>query len=176
MPQFGLDVDVTRLPVTYGSFVTCTTDVTRPADATAYSTNDALSNSTTAPTVGGFTFSNAARQSGGSGLITDAIITSSADPVVPAQGEIWLFDRAVTNINDNVAFSVSDAEIKTCVGKIAFTMEDAGANSFYHAANLGIGFTCSGSANLRFLVKIKNIYTPVSAEVLTVVLKIVQVT
>ena len=157
-----------------GYFVTVSTDVTRPADTTAYAVGDALSDSTSAPTSGGFTFTSAARTSGGSGIITDAIITTAADAATLLQGEIWLFNQAVTNINDNAAFAVSDAEIKTCVGKIPFTLEDAGNNGFYHAQNLNIGFTCSGTANLRFLVKVKNAYTPISAEVFTFVLKILQ--
>lgn len=157
------------------AFVTCSTDVTRPADTAGYTINDALSNSTSSPTSGGFTFTSAARSSGGSGVITDAVITSSADAGTPLQGEIWLFNTSVTNINDNAAFAVSDSEIKTCVGKIPFTLEDAGSNGFAHVQNLSIGFTCSGSANLRFLVRVKNSYIPTSAEVLTFVLKIMQI-
>jgi hypothetical protein len=158
-----------------GYFATVSTDVTRPADTTAYAANDALSDSTTTPTTGGFTWTGAARASGKSGIITDAIITTANDAGTLLQGEIWIFNQAVTNINDNAAFAVSDAEIKTCVGKIPFTLEDAGNNGFYHAQNLNIGFTCSGSANLRFLVKVKNAYTPSSGEVLTFIAKIVQV-
>ncbi len=157
-----------------GTQVTVSTDVTRPADTTAYAANDALSNSTSAPTAGGFTFTSAARISGGSGIITDAIISTSGDLATLLQGEIWLFDTSVTNVNDNAAWVVSDAEIKTCVGKIPFTLEDAGNNGFAHVQNLGIGFTCSGTANLRFLVKVKNAYTPASSEVITVRLKILQ--
>jgi len=158
-----------------GFLKTCSTDVTRPADTTAYASNDALSNSTSAPTAGGFTFADAARKSGGSGIITDAIITTNADPTTLLQGEIWIFNQAVTNINDNAAFAVSDTEIKTCIGKIPFTLEDAGNNGFFHATNLNIGFTCVGSPNLRFLVKVKNAYTPANAEVFTFIIKTVQI-
>lgn len=167
-----VDGSVTSL----GNFVTCQTDVTRPADAIVYAVNDALSDSTSAPTSGGFTFTSAARASGGSGIITDAIVTTSADAGTLIQGEIWIFDTSVTNVNDNAAFVVSDTEIKTCVGKIAFTLEDAGNNGFFHATNLNIGYTCSGSGNLRFLVKVKNAYTPTSSEVLTFKIKCLQVT
>lgn len=155
--------------------VVCSTDITRPADTTAYAIDDALANSTSAPTTGGFTLSGAARVSGGAGIITDLIITSSNDPATKLQGEIWIFDRAVTAVNDNAAFAVSDAEIKTCVAKVPFVLEDAGNNGFYHATNLNIGFVANGSADLRFLVRVKNAYTPASAEVLTVVAKILQV-
>lgn len=157
-----------------GDFVTVSTDVTRPADTAIYAVNDCMSNSTSAPTSGGFTFTSAARISGGSGLITDAIIATAADAATLLQGEIWIFNTSVTNVNDNAAFVVSDAEIKTCIGKIPFTLEDAGNNGFAHIQNLSIGFTASGSADLRYLLKVKNAYTPVSAEVVTCVLKITQ--
>lgn len=159
-----------------GYLVTVSTDVTRPADTTAYAINDGLSDSISAPTTGGFTFSNCARISGGAGIITDAIICASGAQATPLQGEIWLFTAAVTAVNDNAAFTtVTDSEIKTCVGKIPFTQEAAGVNNFAHTQNLNIGFVTSGSANLRFLIRVKNAYVPVSAEVFTFILKIIQV-
>lgn len=173
-PQRVIGSEGSKTPYDLWTIFSCTVDVTRPADTTAYAVDDALSNSTSAPTTGGFTFANAAAFSGGGGIITDAIITTSADPTTKLQGEIWLFDRAVTNINDNTAFAVTDAEIKTCIGKIPFTFEDAGNNGFYHATNLNISFLCNGSADLRFLVRVKNAYTPVSAEVFTFVIKGIQ--
>lgn len=172
--QGGSAVGASNPLVTMGTAVTVATDVTRPGDTTAYAANDAMSNSTSSPTAGGFTFTSACRVSGGSGVITDAIITTSADPATTLQGEIWIFDTSVTNINDNAAFAVSDAEIKTYVGKIPFTLEDSGNNGSYNATNLGMGFTCSGSANLRYLIRVKNAYTPANAEVVTVRLKIIQ--
>jgi hypothetical protein len=117
-----------------------------------------------------------ARASGGSGVITDAIITTSGDPTTLLQGEIWLFDSAVTNVNDNSPFVVSDTEIKACVGKIPFVLEDAGSNGFCHVQNLNIGFTCVGSADLRFLIRVKNAYVPASGEVLTVRVKAMELT
>lgn len=153
--------------------VTVSTDVTRPADAAVYAVNDALSNSTTTPTTGGFTLSNIARKSGGSVLITDMIVTSSNDtPTI--QGEVWLFNQAVTNINDNAVFSVTDTEIKTCVGRVGFAFEDVGSNGFFHAQNLNILATCVGSANLRFLIRVKNAATPGTSEVITVIVKAIQ--
>lgn len=158
-----------------GSFVTCSTDITRPADTTAYTANDALSNSTSAPTSGGFTFTSAARISGGSGIITDVIVGSSNPAATALQGEVWIFDTSVTNINDNAAFAISDTEVKTLVGVIAFTMETGTNNNWAQVRNLSLGFTCVGSANLRFLVKVKNAYTPASSEVITVRAKILQI-
>lgn len=150
------------------------TDVTRPADTTLYTAGDALSDSTSAPTSGGFTFSNAARVSGGSGIITDLMVCSSNDPGVRLSGEVFIFNTSVTNINDNAAFAVSDTEIKTCEGVIPFSLFDAGNNGFSHTGGLNIAFTCSGSANLRFLVRVRNGYTPASSEVLTFTIKGIQ--
>lgn len=155
--------------------VSVSTDITRPADTTAYAANDALSNSTSAPTSGGFTLSSICRKSGGSVLITDVIVTTSNDAATLLQGEVWIFNQSVTNINDNTAFAVSDSEIKTCVAKVPFALEDAGNNGFYHSQNLSILATASGSADLRFLVRVKNAYTPASAEVITVIVKGIQV-
>ncbi len=150
---------------------TCTTAVTRPADTTAYATNDCWSDSTSAPTSGGFTFTGAARASGGTGLITDILIHSTNDPATLLQGELWIFDAAITNVNDNAAFALSDTDVALLVAVVPFSMvttaAGSGTNSYAHLTGLNIGYTCVGSANLRFLVKVKNAYTPANAEVLT---------
>jgi hypothetical protein len=173
-----------RFPVLASApFATVATTVTRPSDTNQYTANDAWSDSTSAPTTGGFTFTSAARQSGGSGVITDVVIVSSANQATLMQGEIWIFDTAVTAINDNAAFTVSDTEYLTAVAIIPFTMvsignatSGAGGNVGVQVSGLNIGFTTVGSANLRFLIKVINAYTPVSAETLTVRLKIAQIT
>jgi hypothetical protein len=166
-----------RLPVdARGAQGIPSTDITRPADTNVYAANDAWANSTTVPTTGGFTFTGAARVSGGSGVITDLIIEDSVVlPGTPLQGEIWIFDQAVTAINDNAAFTVTDAEIKTLVAVIPFTLaKNGGANSMVQVSNLNYGFTCVGSADLRYLVKVLNAYTPSSAEVLSARIKTLQ--
>jgi hypothetical protein len=149
-------------------------DVTRPADTTAYAAGDAMSNSTTAPTTGGFTITDAARKSGGSGLITDVCVASSNDPGTRLNGEIYFWDQSVTNINDNAAFQVTDAEIKNCLGVVPFSLYDAGNNHYAHITGLNILFTCVGSANLRFLIRVRAAYTPANAEVLSFTFKILQ--
>lgn len=157
-----------------GDFVTCSTDVTRPANTTTYTVNDALADTT--PTSGGFTFTSAARISGGSGIITDLIVSFDEDAATPLQGELFIFDTSVTAITDNAAFAITDAESRTIVAKIPFALEDNGNNGFYHAQNLNIGFTAVGSANLRFLVKVKNGYVPTTnSSVITFRLKVLQV-
>lgn len=154
--------------------VTCTTDITRPADTTAYAAADCLSDSTTVPTSGGFTFTGAARATGKSGIITDLMVTSS-NPAGNLAGEVWVFDSSVTNVNDNAAFAISDAEVKTLIAKIPFYLVAGTNNATGHTRNLNIGFTTVGSANLRYLIRVGAAYTPISAEVITCRLKIMQV-
>lgn len=162
------------LPVsTLGFPKSISTDVVLPT-STIYTAGDALSDSTSAPTSGGFTFSNVGRQSGGSAIITDLVVATSADQATRLAGEIFLFNTSVTAINDNAVFAVSDAEIKTCVGVIPFSLFDAGNNGYAHVTGLNFLATCSGSANLRFLIRCRNAYTP-ATDTLTFVLKCLQI-
>ena len=159
-------------PVTT-AFATISTDVTRPADTTAYAANDAISNSTSSPTSGGFTLTSVVNATGKSGIITDIFIASS-NPAGGLSGELWIFDTAVTNINDNAAFAISDGEIKTVVAIIPFTTTADTNNSQIHLQSVNVGVTTVGSADLRFLLKAKAAYTPISAEVFTIRAKLSQ--
>lgn len=151
---------------------TVSATVTRPTDTNAYAANDAFANSTSAPTAGGFTLTSACRASGGYGTIQDAVITASAGTAY--QGEVWVFDQAVTAINDNAAFTITDGEAQTLVGVIPFNTADVtAANAISYVTGLDIGYTCVGTANLRFLVKIMAAVTPGNAEVLSFRIKVV---
>jgi len=152
---------------------TIATDVVLPTSA-VYAAGDAISDSTSAPTAGGFTFTGVGRVSGGSAIITDVTVCSSIDAATRLAGELFLFNQAVTAINDNAVFAVSDAEIKTCVGVIPFSMFDAGNNAFCHITGLNILVTCVGTANLRFLIRARNAYNP-ATDTLTFTLKLFQV-
>jgi hypothetical protein len=134
-----------------GYQVTATTTVTRPADTTAYTAGDAIANSTSSPTAGGFTLTGMARTSGGAGVLTDLIVVSSDTAAM--QGEVWIYDSAVTAPNDNAAMSVSDADQLKLVAKVPFTLVAETNNAVAHVQNLSIGYTCIGSADLRFLLK-----------------------
>jgi hypothetical protein len=148
---------------------TIATDVILPTSS-IYAVGDALADSTSAPVAGGYTFTSAARASGGSGMIVDACIATSADVATRLSGELWIFNQAVTAINDNAAFVVSDAEIKTCVGVIPFSLIDAGNNGYAHVTGLNFLYTCVGTANLRFLIRARNTYTP-ATDTLTFTIK-----
>ncbi len=172
------DWDDTDAAKVVSPFATVDVTATRMTDTTTYAANDAWANSDSAPTAGGYTLTSAARKSGGMGIITDVILSSTNDPALLLQGELWIFDSAPTAINDNAAFALSDADILKLVAVIPFTLADTGAatgaNSFAVINGLNVGFTCVGTANLRMLVKVKNAYVPANAEVLTARFKIIQ--
>ena len=152
--------------------VTITTSYTRPADTTAYAASDAMSNSTSSPSV--LTFTSLASASGKSGIITDLFVSSTAAAAM--SGELWLFDTSPTAINDNAAFALNDADAQKAIAKIPFTTSvDATNNAVAHVSNLGIGYTGSGSANIYGLVRVTQAYTPANAEVVQFRLKALQV-
>jgi hypothetical protein len=158
-------------------FVTLTTQFTRPNDTNTYTANDAMADSTSAPTSGGFTITGAGRASGGSGIITDATIGMSTNAALSLQGEVWIFDSSVTAVNDADPFSLSDADRDKLVGIIPFsTTSGATNNASAWVTGLAMGFTCVGTANLRFLVKVINAYVPAAQEVFTLRVKIQQLT
>jgi hypothetical protein len=77
--------------------------------AGAYSAGDA---------VGGLlTFANAARVSGGGGVIKSVTIIDDAGQ--DAELELWLFDRTFTAMADNAAWAPSEADLENLVGVIS---------------------------------------------------------
>lgn len=155
-----------------GDFATITLDVTRAANTTTYTINDNVGSTST----GGYTFTSIGRVSAGSGMISDAWFSFEEDAATPLQGELLLFDSSFTEVADNAAFVVSDAESKTCIGIIPFALVDNGNQGVAHVQNLSIGFTTVGSANLRAAVRAKNAYIPTTnSSILSVRLKAIQV-
>ncbi len=161
-----------RDPTYNPTVATVSTSFARPADSNAYAANDTWSNSTSAPLTGGYMLVNMARAPGGSGTITDAIFSTSASTAL--QGELWIFDSPVTNVADNSAFAISDAEALTLVAVIPFNCVDTTSNNAVsYVTNIGIGYSCVGaSQNLYCMVKVMNAPTPGSAEVLGIRLKV----
>ena len=142
----------------------------RPANTTAYTANDIWTDAATR--AGGYLLNGAARKLGGSGYFTDAIISTSASTAL--QGELWIFNSPVTNVADNAAFAISDAEAQALVGIIPFNCTDTATNNaISYVSGLQTVYTCNAnSADLWFLVKVMNAPTPGSAEVLSVLVKV----
>jgi hypothetical protein len=155
-----------------GNFVTVTTTITRPANTAAYAAADNVGSTD----AGGYTFTNCARISGGSGIITDMHAYWIDLAATKLQGELWIMDSSFTATADNSPITLSDTEALTLVAIIPFTMFAGPSGDMAHVQNLSIGFTTVGSANLRFAVVARNAATPAAnSSTLTFRLKILQI-
>jgi len=156
------------------------TTLTRPADTTAYTAKDAVTNSTSAPTP--LTFSSCARFNGGTVKLLSAVFESTAAPAAtPPNFDLLLFDISPTATNDNAAFAPSDADMDNCLAVIAFVGQypfytDGSNNwlSHWQAPNAGVLIKCaSADTALYGLLRIGNSYTPISAELFTITLNMI---
>lgn len=163
-----------------GRTVKVNSSFTRPADTNTYAAGDALADSTSAPTVN--TVTNAARINAGSGVILNATLLDSANVAAAGSFEVWIFDTTWTPDNDNAVFTPTDAELATLVAIVPFNVSyvgdatvGAGGNRVYQSDPVNRGFVCGASSrNLFWALVLRNAFTPVSAEIFTLRLTILQ--
>lgn len=138
---------------------------TRPSDTTAYAALDAVSDSTSAPTV--LTFTAMARSSGGSGRITRARIETDQSANVAAF-KLHIFNVSPTAINDNAAFTKLWASRASYIGSITFPLmstEGTGSTGAYAEVSLNpIQFVTSGSQNLFGILETLTAFTPANGQ------------
>jgi hypothetical protein len=183
----GIDVDVTRLPAgeihlgeVGGRAIRVSGSFTRPSNTTQYTANTNMADSTSAPTVN--TITGCARANGGNGVILGASLIDSANQTTAGQFEAWVFDTTWTPDNDNAAFTPTDAECANLVAIIPLTTSyvgdatsGAGGNRVYFSDSVNRGFVCGGgSTSLYWALVVRNAYTPVSGEIFTLRLSILQ--
>ena len=144
-----------------------TATLTRPADTTAYEVNDAVSNSTSAPT--SIEIVNAARMLGGSFYIVGALLETD-QVACGAAMRVHLFTTAIATVNDNAAYTqlwTNRAPTRAVYLDFpAFSTEGSGSTS---AISLWTGTpllcicnAASSSIFPRFVTK--TIFTPASAQ------------
>jgi hypothetical protein len=153
-----------------------TGSITRPANTTAYTAADALTDSATAPTT--LALSGCVRSNGGTGEIHSiAVVDSSAEATKPDL-DVFVFSSTIVPTNDNAAFAVTDAELRTCVAHVALPGSGfalGNGNGLLKSAALTLPFRCaSSSTSLHVALVVRNAYTPVSAERFDVILGIAQ--
>lgn len=140
-------------------------NITRPADTVAYAIADAISNSTTSPTI--LTFTGMARTSGGSGYITKArAMTNQSGNTQRLR--LHLYNVAPTAVNDNAPQTVLYANRAGYVGTIDFTglsTEGTGSDTAFSINNSPrLPFVTSGSASLFGMLETLDAFTPTSAQ------------
>ena len=177
----GQDVNGNAIVATANMLKVITaTAKTRPANTTAYAVGDVINESASAGT--GWVFSNTVRKIGGSGVVKRVYINDSANVATNLQAELFLFDTVPGVENDNVANTLTDAEMLTLVAVVPVSTarfgdvtSGAGGNALLESADVNIPFRCTGSSTTLFGVLIaKNAYVPVSAEIFTIRLLIKQ--
>ena len=143
--------------------------MTRPADTTAYTAGDAVTTATSsaAPLI----VANAARVSGGSGVILGGAFSKSTTSVTNASFRIWLFDTTPAAIpNDNAAWLVPVfAERATLIGTVTVDFATAGVvGSDGVRAPLtmprGSMAFVAASTSLVAIIEARGAYTPGSGE------------
>lgn len=141
---------------------------TRPADTTAYTAGDAISNSTSAPTI--ISFANASTATGTGGIITGITISKSTAATGGARFRLYLYSTSVTAVNDNTAFAQTFANTEYMVAVQDFTLISTGTNTAFATENgLYIPYQCVATTLYAHLAVIEN-YTPGNAEQFRIVL------
>lgn len=140
---------------------------TRPADTTAYTALDTVSDSTSAPTL--LTFSNVASFNGGGGYITKARIVTDQKTCV-ARFRLHLFHTAPTAINDNSPYLSLYANKDKSLGRIDFSAaatEDATNSTAATSLNADVrlAYVCaSGTRNIYGVLEALDAFTPASGQ------------
>ena len=147
--------------------------VTRPADTTAYAPGDVVGTAVT----GTLIIPNASFGEFDAGIIQQAVVVSSAAVGTSPDLELWLFDSTVAAIADNAAWAPTDAEMLTLVGIVEFPTADwklASTSAVCVADNISLPFnTKKGTSKLYGVLVVRNAYVPVSGEIFTLRLQVI---
>jgi len=164
--QLELAGDAITIANVGGLMAVASATFSRPANTDAYAAKDAVSDSTTAPTV--LNFADLARENGGSGYITKArLITNQSTNV--ARFRLHLYHTAPTAINDNAAFTLLWANRSNRIGYLDFdACQTEGSGS--DAANalnttIRLAFDCAAAdRDLYGLLETLDAFTPASGQ------------
>jgi len=143
----GTDLDYTPIAVSSAGKVVILRDIQRISVQSG-----GLTTATTSYTSGDqvgtqFTLANAARISGGGGIITGIQLISAADIIGPF--DVVLTDSSITLASDNAAYAISDADALKIVALVNLSgAYDIGNNRIAQAFNLAIPYVCSGGTSL----------------------------
>lgn len=176
-----LSVDLNADLVITGRFQRIRVTKTRPADTTAYSIDDIISESTTAGTPWGF--AAAAKRNGGTGYITKAILDDD-DNARTWRGVLLLFSVTPTGtLNDNaINTEPVDADADNFIGMVQFDALIDYSSSGHSIAmavpgdpKIPLKFTCeSGDDDIYGVLVTLDAFTPTSGEIFAIILEIEQ--
>jgi hypothetical protein len=145
-------------------------ELTRPSDTNQYTALDAISDSTSAPTL--LTFSNVARANGGSGYIT-LVRMMTDQSTFTGQLRIHFFHTAPSAINDNAPYTLLYANRANRIGHVDLSVGNtegtgstaANARCLSDGTNLPLPFVCAGSdRNIYAMIETLTTFNPASGQ------------
>jgi hypothetical protein len=172
------NVDAAGNIIGIGASVKIQGSVTKPNDNTIYSARDVIGTAVTA----NITLANIARFVGGGGSIFKARVVCDANQTTKPTMEVWLFDTPPAAVANNGAFAPTDAEMLTVQAVIPLTTSYVGAAGAADAGNCILisdttpfSYKCTvASKNLTACLVVTNGYTPVAADVFTLIVDAMQ--
>jgi hypothetical protein len=147
--------------------------ITRPANTTAYTAGDVLANVTDNNYL---TFSEVSSGRSNTGMLHAVRVITSQNATTKPDLDLFLFSATIVEVADNGAAAFTDAEMLTCVGRIAVPVAGfvagaiaaAGAgNAVCEVRNIDMPYVAAGQTLYGQLVA-RNAYAPISGEVFTV--------
>lgn len=148
----------------------------RPANTTAYTAGDVISEVTTNDH---FSFLGCGMAPELSGMIDGLLFMINSNPTNKPALELWLFDTDIAKVADNSAFAPTDTEIRTLVDiidipanewKVGLAGADAAGNICQVMRNINLPFRNTGGDDQTLFgqLVVRNTYTPISGEEFTV--------
>src|SRR3990167_1596427 len=151
-------------------------EFTRPADTTAYTAQDSVSDSTTAPSIITWTerpnptktYNQLGLKAGASYQIKSVKLTKNNNTTTNASFDMYFFTSGVTNTNDNSEMGITYANKIYRTGKVAFTLAVAGTTESNCAeqviTDVNHVFVATGTTFYSILVATAA-YTPISGNI-----------
>lgn len=162
-----------------GALVSVSATFTRPADTTAYTANDVVSNDTSATTL--MAFSGAARVNGGSGYIVGIRVLTNKKSITPRFRVHIANATSITVSADNAAAQLKYADITKRVASYDLAAMSTAADTTNSDQSGAADYTmrlpfvaAAGSTSLYVWLETLDAFTPASGESFTVVLLIDQ--
>lgn len=147
---------------------------TRPGDTTAYAANDAVNNSTSAPTA--ISIATAARAAAGSLVIASGRLVKSTTNAAASGFRLWLYTATPsgTLANDNAAFTINAANKINRLGYIDFVAQVTGSDcvEFYGTPVFTMPAKLTSGTTIYGLLQSLGAYTPGNAEVFDIYLNV----
>lgn len=156
-------------------------EFTRPADTTAYTAQDGVSNATSAASILTFVSNHAddtqgrSLQNGASYQIKSAKLTKSTNSTTNASFDLYVFTSGVVATNDNSENGMLYINKHVRVGKIAFTLATAGTTNSTCAEQVVTDVNHTFKAikgNIFGQLVATGAYTPGSAEIFFIELEL----